>query len=102
MFRWKNWLLNLVQRLKAGRQLTSRRHHFVPRVRQMEERCNPTVFTVTTTADVVGGPGLSLREAIDLANANGTPDAILLPAGTIRVAIAGQNEEANAKGDFDI
>jgi hypothetical protein len=59
---------------------------------------------VNSTLDqVVAGDGkLSLREAINAANAAPGADTIVLPAGVFRISLAGAGEEDNATGDFDI
>ncbi|MCY2991124.1 MAG: FG-GAP-like repeat-containing protein [Planctomycetota bacterium] len=72
------------------------------------------LLTVNSTADKIDltpGNGLvntgaaneiTLRAAIMEANALAGPDAIVLPAGTYKLTIAGTNEDAAAKGDLDI
>ncbi|MDA1251424.1 MAG: FG-GAP-like repeat-containing protein [Planctomycetota bacterium] len=59
---------------------------------------------VTTTQDVVdGGDGvISLREAINMANAAPDADRIVLPAGRYELTLFGQNEDGNMSGDLDI
>ena len=60
--------------------------------------------TVTTTADSVDGADgvLSLREAVDQANAAGEPTTIeLAPSSTYPLALCGGDEDANAGGDLD-
>ena len=62
-------------------------------------------IVVDTLADDVnaGDTVTSLREAIDLANANpGVDNIILSIVGTYEMDIAGINENNNATGDFDI
>ncbi|WP_417389050.1 choice-of-anchor Q domain-containing protein [Gimesia sp.] len=62
-------------------------------------------IVVDTLADDVnaGDTVTSLREAIDLANANpGVDNIILSIVGTYDMDIAGTNENNNASGDFDI
>jgi uncharacterized repeat protein (TIGR01451 family)/CSLREA domain-containing protein len=61
---------------------------------------------VTTTADELDPNDgvVSLREALNQANADAPGDTIVLPAGTYTVTIpnAGGPEDANASGSFDI
>jgi CSLREA domain-containing protein len=72
-------------------------------------------FTVNSTTDAVAanpaggvcetvaGNGIcTLRAAIQVANAVGGPDTIILPAGTYTLTIAGTNEDLAANGDLDI
>lgn len=47
-----------------------------PSMEPLEERRIPAVFTVSTPIDRVGGPDVSLREAIRMANASPGPDTI--------------------------
>ena len=58
-------------------------------------------FNVTTTADEVGGPGLSLREAIDGANSDNENSTIVLQPGTYQLTLCGTFDDANATGDLD-
>jgi CSLREA domain-containing protein len=44
----------------------------------------------------------SLREAVQLANAQAGPNRIVLPAGTYTLSRAGANENANGTGDLDV
>lgn len=77
---------------------------FRPALESLEDRRVPTVFFVTTQLDVVNPNDgkLSLREAITRANQHDGADGIVLPAGTFKIALAGANDDANLKGDFDI
>ena len=64
-------------------------------------------FTVTTNNDVVNGADgvLSLREAVNMANATAGADIINFDASinTMVIAITGaSSEDANASGDFDL
>lgn len=69
-------------------------------------------ITVNTTADELNADGdCSLREAVQAANtdaavdacaAGSGPDTITLPAGTLTLSIAGQDENVNAAGDLDV
>ncbi len=74
---------------------------------------NAATFVVNTTVDAVdSAPGngscataagqCSLRAAIQEANVLAGADVITLPAGTYRLDIGGQGEEAAARGDLDI
>src|SRR5262245_37492977 len=79
-----------------------RPRRFVPGLECLECRAVPATFMVTTTLDVVATDGkLSLREAINAANAHPGPDAILLPPGVYRLALRGA-DDTNAAGDLDI
>jgi VCBS repeat-containing protein len=69
----------------------------------LEDRDNPSDITVTTLADTVGGPGVSLRDAIIQANANPGDDFIrIIPTGTITLTQAGAGEDAALTGDLDV
>lgn len=60
------------------------------------------VYTVTKTADTADGVcdvDCSLREAVSASN--GTPGAVLIPAGAYTITLAGA-EDLNASGDLDI
>ena len=70
-------------------------------------------FVVDTSVDAVDatpGDGLcattvgacALRAAVQEANALGGPDAIVLPAGTYLLTLAGPGEDAGAAGDLDV
>src|SRR4051794_1186312 len=65
-----------------------------------------TTFTVTRLDDPAPNGcdvgGCSLREAILDANGFIGDDTIVLPAATITLSIAGQQEDASATGDLDI
>ncbi len=66
---------------------------------------NPApVYRVTRTGDRAGAVcaagDCSLREAIS--NANAAPGAVLVPAGTYKIELAGTTEDNNATGDFDL
>jgi CSLREA domain-containing protein len=61
------------------------------------------LYNVTTTDDTFEGhcaASCSLRLAIEAANV--TAGAVIVPAGTYVLSIAGINENANATGDLDI
>lgn len=61
-------------------------------------------YRVTRSDDRAGSTcadgDCSLREAISAANA--APGAVVIPAGTYRIELAGAGEDANASGDFDL
>ncbi len=88
---------------KIGRQ---RRRKLIGTFESLEDRRLLTTFHVTTTADLLDPADgkLSLREAIDLANAHPGADTIVLKAGpnAYKITIAGAGEDNNATGDFDI
>ena len=76
-----------------------------PQVETLEARQLLAVIGVTTTNDVVdAGDGLvSLREAINTANANMQSDTINFTVpGTYAMSIAGTGEDLNVTGDYDI
>jgi Ca2+-binding RTX toxin-like protein len=71
------------------------------------EKAAPTILTVTTTADQNNGvttDGLSLREAILIANANPNTDYEIQVTGglTYNLTANGINENAGKTGDLDI
>ena len=77
------------------------------------DTCSNAIITIDTQVDgLVDGDGkCSLREAIQAANTNAVVDAcaagtgddrIVVPSGTYTIAIAGDGEDANATGDFDL
>src|SRR5262249_29644159 len=69
-----------------GRREQSR---FGPGVEGLEGRRVPAIIVVTTFADVVnpGDEKVSLREAINLANATAAPDTIVLRPGVYRIGL---------------
>jgi len=103
---------NRVSRLLSGvlgAQAGPGRHHrkprrFRPRLEGLEGRLVPATIVVTTFADVVNPRDgkVSLREAINMANATAAPDTIVLQPGVYRIGLAGAGEDANASGDFDV
>ena len=68
-------------------------------------RAGLVTFTVTKTTDTNDGActrrDCSLREAILAANALADAE-IAFPAGTLRLSIAGRDEDQGATGDLDI
>jgi predicted outer membrane repeat protein len=74
------------------------------RLEYLEDRSVPAVFSVNSPLDqVIAGDGkLSLREAINAANAAPGADTIVLPAGVFKITTPGPAENNNATGDFDI
>src|SRR5262245_8249605 len=94
----------------AGRTFPAptRRHRKPPRPRPglelLEGREVPATLVVTTFADVVNPTDgkLSLREAVNIANATAAPDTIVLQAGVYQIGLAGAREDGNATGDFDL
>src|SRR4051812_22725557 len=90
-------------RLTAGPKVVARKQRrFVPRFEFLEDRVVPATFTVTTTLDTVASDGkLSLREAVNAANAHVGDDTIVLPAGVFRIARL-MADNANVGGDFDV
>jgi len=77
---------------------------FRPQIECLENRLAPATLHVTTHDDVVNARDgkLSLREAINLANAATQPDTIVLAAGTYPIASAPAVSDDNASGDFEI
>ena len=98
---------------KSFRTTPQRRKHFFRKFEPLEDRRLLAILTVTTTVDELDGGTLlspagadgklSLREAINVANLNPGPDTILLQAkSTYKITIAGLDEDANQRGDFDV
>ncbi len=59
-----------------------------------------TAVSLKTGKDATGH--VSLRSALQAANARPNADVIILPAGTITLSITGTGENNAAKGDLDI
>src|SRR4051794_14761330 len=76
---------------------------FRPALQSLEDRLVPATIVVTTLADVVNNADhvVSLREAINQANATPGPDTIRLQAGVYKISLAGA-DDTNVAGDFDI
>ena len=85
------------------------------RFESLEDRRLLTIFNVTTTIDRLDTANvtlahpkaadgtLSLREAIYLSNLHtGVTDTVVLKKGTYKITIAGDGEDNDATGDFDI
>jgi predicted outer membrane repeat protein len=95
--------MNFFTALRPSRRKRQRPSRACLRAECLEDRTVPTTFNVTTTLDQVVHDGkLSLREAINGSNKLHGVDIIKLPAGHFTTTIAGQLEDANATGDFDI
>ena len=95
-------------RQKRGKRSAPRMQ---PRLEGLEARVVLSTFNVNTTLDTVAanlGTGqdatghISLRSAIQAADAQGGVNKIVLPAGTFKLTIAGAGEDASATGDLDI
>src|SRR6516162_7862270 len=83
---------------------------FQPRLQRLEDRALLSTFKVNTTLDTVAvnlnngkdATGhISLRSAIQAANARGGSNTIILPSGTFTLTIPGAGEDASATGDLD-
>ena len=83
------------------------------RIESLESRVLLTAFTVDSIADsndLVPGDGIAadlqgrvtLRAAIQEANALAGPDTIILPAGTFYLALSGPEENLAASDDMDV
>src|SRR5262249_46030522 len=82
-----------------------------PRLEALENRVVLSTFLVNTTRDTVAvdlnsgrdaAGHVSLRSAIQAANAQGGSNSIILPGGTFTLRLAGPGEDAAATGDLDI
>jgi hypothetical protein len=76
-----------------------------PQFETLEARDVPAVFNVNSLADTLHPPRgvVTLREAIELANATPGNNIInLTVGGTYKITIPGAGEADNATGDFDI
>ncbi|MHC4880085.1 MAG: choice-of-anchor Q domain-containing protein [Planctomycetota bacterium] len=103
---------SIVPDSRRRRQSLSR--HSVSTLGQtLEQRTLLTTFTVDSLLDAVdanpgdgvaddGSGNVTLRAAIQEANALAGDDDIILPAGVIQLSIAGTLEDAAATGDLDI
>jgi CSLREA domain-containing protein len=97
-------LLSRIFGHKAGTERRSLQKKRALRLEGLEGRLVPATFVVTTFADVVNPNDgvLSLREAISKANALPGPDRIVLQAGVYKITIVGEDNNTNARGDFDV
>ena len=86
-------------------------HRVRPRIDGLEDRFLLATFKVNTTLDTVAvnlktgqdATGrISLRSAIQAANAKPNADTIVVPAGTYQLTLTGANEDNDATGDLDI
>ena len=82
-----------------------------PGLESLEHRVTPSTFHVNSLLDTVAvnlktgkdaSGHVSLRSAIEAADAKPNADTIIVPAGTITLTIAGANENKAATGDLDI
>src|SRR5690349_16951750 len=99
--------------IDTARQKTGRRHgtRFRPGLQNLEDRVLLSTFRVNTTLDTAAvnlnngkdATGrISLRSAIQAADARGGSNTIILPGGTFTLTIAGAGEDASATGDLDV
>ncbi len=86
-------------------------HRSRPLLEMLEHRVVLSTFKVNSMADTVAvnlktgqdaSGQITLRSAIMAANATHKSNTIVLPAGTIKLTIAGAGENADATGDLDI
>jgi hypothetical protein len=84
---------------------------FRPQLQALEDRVVLSTFRVNTTLDTAAVDlrkgkdatgSISLRSAIQAANARGGSHTIILPVGTFTLTIAGTGEDAALTGDLDI
>ena len=89
----------------------ARRRGLRPRLEGLEDRVTPTTFRVNSVLDTVAANlktgkdasgHISLRSAIQAADAHPGTDTIVVPAGTFLLTIPGTDENASATGDLDI
>ena len=90
---------------------TRRVNRSLPGLETLERRVTPSTFHVNSLLDTVAvnlktgkdaSGHISLRSAIQAADAKPNADTIILPAGTITLTIAGAGENNAATGDLDI
>jgi CSLREA domain-containing protein len=104
-----DWLVRWRSRINRPRRPLSHSR----RVEHLEDRALLAAFVVNSTLDTVdASPGdgiaadaggrVTLRAAIQEANAMAGGDTITLPAGTFRLALLGQAEQFVASGDLDL
>ena len=86
-------------------------HGIRPRIDELEGRVLLATFRVNTTLDSVvanlktgrdAAGDISLRSAIQAANAKPNADTIIVPAGTYNLTLPGANDDNAASGDLDI
>jgi CSLREA domain-containing protein len=73
-----------------------------PQLEQLAERSTPAIFTVTTTADSAVGSAVSLREAIQMANATAGQDTITFAADLAGKQITLAHGQLNITDDLII
>jgi fibronectin-binding autotransporter adhesin len=82
-----------------------------PGLEGLETRLALSTFKVNTLLDTVAvdlrsgkdaAGHISLRSAIQAANSRSNSDTIQLPSGTIKLTLAGANEDNAATGDLDL
>jgi hypothetical protein len=82
-----------------------------PGLEMLETRITPSTFRVNTLLDTVAvdlksgkdaSGHITLRSAIQAANARPNADTIVVPQGTITLTIAGPGEDNAATGDLDL
>lgn len=95
----QSWLRNRKDHTRRGAP-----RRFRLRFEALEPRAMLATLAVTTAADVVDSNDglLSLREAVLQSNATAGSDAILLPAGTYDLTLAGAEEDGGLTGDLDL
>lgn len=110
------WLRSLKFPARLTRTARRRKRRFSPlfAIERLEDRTLLSVFAVNSVLDKVdlipgdgivdtGTPGeITLRAAIQEANALAGDDTITLGAGTFTLSITGTGEDAAATGDLDI
>ena len=96
---------------KPKHRSVRRKTNIRPRIDELEPRVVLSTFKVNTTLDTVAvslktgkdaSGHISLRSAIEAANAKPNADTIILPAGTFTLTIPGAGENNDATGDLDI
>src|SRR5271168_3831012 len=97
---------NPIPRTRATRRTSGMK----PRLEGLEDRVLLSTFKVNTTLDTVAvnlktgkdaSGHISLRSAIQAANAKSNSDTIIVPSGIFKLTIAGANEDLDATGDLD-
>ncbi len=95
----------------VGRKRRSNKAGMRPWLDGLEARVVLSTFKVNTTLDTVAvnlktgkdaSGHISLRSAIQAANAKSNSDTILIPKGIFTLTIPGANEDKDATGDLDI